>query len=255
MRRVFAHLFRKQLIDAISTCRKMGIGVELSLVTEVLLNLSDDDVKNIAENVRGLAGVSVHGPFRDLIIGSIDPDIREIAVDRYIETIMIAKSINAEWVLFHLNYIPITYSSDRLRRIWVRNAISAFSPLLKLDTPIHVENTYERDPIIFKEFLEGLKSNRVFMCLDIGHVNAYSDVPIEEWIVTLAPYIREVHLHESQKGKDIHAPLGSGYIDLEKVLVALENNGVKDFVITLEPSLEESLQSDINWLKEHGWIK
>ncbi len=242
-------------MEAIEISKKLGIGLEMSLVTNVLLDLREDDIEKLKESVKGLNGLSVHGPFRDLIIGSMDPDIREITIDRYVETIMISQSLGAEWVLFHLNYIPLVYSSERLRRIWLNNAVNSFEQILKLAVPIHIENTYEDDPKVFKDFFERLRSDKIFMCLDIGHAYAYSNIEISEWITVLSPYIREVHLHESLKGKDVHAALGSGYIDMSKVLTELENNCGNDLIITLEPANDEDLQRSIEWLREHGWIK
>ena len=58
--------------------------------------------------------IAIHGPFHDLFPGSIDPYIREATIRRYVETLELAKAVNAEFVTLHLNYC-LLYTSPSPR--------------------------------------------------------------------------------------------------------------------------------------------
>ena len=253
MRRIFIHFFQAELEDAINIARKYNAGVELPLSTERLLKLDEsrlERLKEIAKNIQ----LSIHGPFRDLYPGAIDPDVREVALGRYIEAIGIAKKLGAEWTVFHLNYVPLIYGGKRLRARWLNNTIKTFSEIAILGERIHLENTYEDSPLIFREVLEVLSDKNFHMCLDIGHANAFSGEQLELWVEELSSFIAEVHLHESYKGRDLHLPLGSGQIDINRFLVLLEEKGVKNYIITLEPASLDDLERNLEWLKTNGWL-
>jgi len=255
MKRVFIHMFLYSLEETIQLAKKYNIGAELSLNTEKLLYIKENDINEISQKCVGISGLSIHGPFRDLFPGSSDPDIREVALDRYIETLMVAKALNAEWVVFHLNYYSQMYGTERLRKTWLLNAIDTFSRIAELKIKVHIENTHENDPEIFFDLLKYINEKNFWMCLDVGHAHAYSNKDLEHWIELLSPYIREVHIHESPRGEDKHMVLGSGYINVNSVLNLIEERTEGDFVITLEPVTVEDLETNLNWLRENGWIR
>jgi sugar phosphate isomerase/epimerase len=71
--------------------------------------------------------------------------------------------------------------------------------------------------------------------LDIGHANLLLDVSsADELITTFAPRLRHVHLHDNKGGSnDLHAPLGTGTIDIPHHVRTLKQSGY-DGTITLE---------------------
>ena len=56
------------------------------------------------------------------------------------------------------------------------------------------------------------------MCLDIGHVNAYSKCPVTQWLEVCAPYIRHFHIHNNDGSRDSHSPLTQGSIPMKMFL-------------------------------------
>ena len=94
---------------------------------------------------------------------------------------------------------------------------------------------------------------RIGICLDVGHANAMTsdDIPVEEWIRVLAPYIGHVHLHNNDGKNDLHQAFGLGVMDMDSIFAAIEAHCSPETTFTIEAHDCESCAS---WLKEHGYI-
>lgn len=254
MMRVFVEMFLRSPEENIEIAKRLGLGVELFLKTHILMELTASRIKDWKSSVIELKGIATHGPYKDLVPGSFDPLIREATLRRFLQAISISSEIGAEWVVFHLNFNEHVYGHSKTREIWIRNALMLFGELVSKRFLFLLENTEEKDPDIFMDIVKRVDSKYIGVCFDVGHAYAFSNKDLHEWIHKLAPYIREVHLHESKRGIDAHLPLGSGYIDVNSLLASLEEEASSDFVITLEPRSEEDLYKDISWLRENGWF-
>ena len=248
-KRVFAHLFRYPIRKQVEICIRNNVGCLLTLRTSTLTSLDQEHIDFLLEASKKIP-IAIHGPFHDMFPGSIDPYIREATIRRFSEAIEIAKKIGAKFLTIHLNYIETLHG--RYLEEWVTNSADTFRRLTEFGIPIHIENTREKDPYIFHRILTEVGNPLVRMCLDIGHIVAYSDRSIKEWIRTLSGYISELHLHECRPGRDSHDVLGCGYIDWELVFGALRQNRVdiSTVFLTLEPKDEDDLKRDILFLEE-----
>ena len=47
------------------------------------------------------------------------------------------------------------------------------------------------------EIFRKVDNPRLRMCLDVGHVNAYSPVPVEEWVSACAEFLSHFHIHNN----------------------------------------------------------
>ena len=89
-------------------------------------------------------------------------------------------------------------------------------------------------------------------CLDIGHVNAYSNVPVMEWLEKCDPYISHFHIHNNDTSRDSHSQLFEGTIPMTQLLNAIEEK-CPSASITLElmdakPSIDWLLkEADLIW--------
>jgi len=195
--------------------------------------------------------MAVHGPTYDMLIGAIDPYVREATKRRICEALNIAKKINASFIVLHINYIEDFYK-HRIDK-WIENASNLLDSLTdEYSIDIHLENQAEKDPKIFSHLLKNLNNKRVGFCIDVGHILGYSNRPIEEWIDETAPWIREIHLHETIRKKDLHLPLGKGLINWNRIIELLEENGIKlrELTITLEPRSEADLIHNLKYLDD-----
>ena len=85
------------------------------------------------------------------------------------------------------------------------------------------------------------------VCLDIGHVNANSDLQVSDWITGLGNIIGYVHLHNNNGKFDDHFGLHRGTIDIKSVLNLLKENS-SNVICSLETNdLEESFK----WLEQN----
>ena len=71
----------------------------------------------------------------------------------------------------------------------------------------------------------------LFLHIDIGHASLFGRKP-EQFIKEFHQRLKHVHLHDNDKNRDLHLPLGCGTIDWKKIMKALKR--YYDETITLE---------------------
>jgi sugar phosphate isomerase/epimerase len=88
------------------------------------------------------------------------------------------------------------------------------------------------------------------MCLDIGHVNAYSGIPVMDWMERCAPWIGHFHIHNNDGTQDRHGGLGEGSIPMDAFLLRAEE------LCPAATYTLELLQAEpsVQWLIENGLL-
>ena len=115
---------------------------------------------------------------------------------------------------------------------------------------IVLENVLEDDPRWLLDIVAGVDDPRLRLCLDIGHVNAYSSVPLTDWLVLWAPYLSHLHIHNNDGSRDAHNALNEGTIPIKELLLQAQHL-CPDATYTLE------LMNDapsVVWLQENDLI-
>lgn len=211
-----------------------------------------DKYQYIAQHYQktGMA-VSVHGAFIDVNPASGDPAVRELSRRRCRESCEIALALGAESVVFHSSAFPF------LRGAYLENwaaCCADFYEELAVDYPVrlYIENAQDLDPTPLRKLMEKLPSDRVGVCLDIGHTN-YSRTPVEQWFDQLGEWIRYLHLSDNLGEFDDHLPLGQGNVDWELVNGHWKALG-KDIPITLETGNLEATKKSIAFLRNHQYF-
>lgn len=206
----------------------------------------------IAEQYRktGLA-VSMHGAFIDVNPVSGDPDIRELSRRRCRESCEIALAQGAENLVFHSSAFPF------LRGVYLENWVAScadFYEELAATYPVrlYIENAQDLDPIPLRKLMEKLHSDRIGVCLDIGHAN-YSRAPVSQWFDELGEWIGYLHLSDNLGEFDDHLPLGQGCVDWELVNQLWKTLG-KDIPVTLETGTLEATRKSIAFLRKHQYF-
>ena len=205
--------------------------------------------RRCAKSSRGIARVTLHAPFNELFPCAIDPRARVLAADRFREAIALAKGYGAEKIVIHGGYNPQMYYP-----CWYTEQAALFWKNFLREDPgvdIVLENVLEEEPVYLLDIVRSADHPRLGLCLDIGHVNAYSAVPVIEWLKRFAPYLRHFHLHNNDGSFDAHAPLDEGSIPMKEFLQrALALCPAATF--TLE--LQEDTARAARWLLENGFI-
>ena len=233
--------------DAHTVAKKNGLGIEIAEYCTAW-NMDDDfSATDIAvrEKLEGISCRTLHAPFNELFPCAIDRRARKLAAERYRQAIALAKQYGATKVIIHGGYNPWIYYP-----VWyVEQSVLFWQEFLKENPGIEIvlENVLEREPAWLLDIINGVDHPRLRMCLDIGHVNAYSHVPVMEWLEACAPCINHFHIHNNDGTRDQHNALNDGRIPMKDFLLRAEEL-CPDATFTLE--LMEA-ETSVRWLLEN----
>ncbi|OGW75149.1 MAG: hypothetical protein A2Z72_02540, partial [Omnitrophica bacterium RBG_13_46_9] len=117
---------------------------------------------------------------------------------------------------------------------------------------VNIENHAEFVPDHLIALMEKVGSPYLGMCLDIGHVNAFSSLGIQNWLRRYPlGSIREVHLADNKADDDTHLPLGEGNIDFPGFLDTFAKRG-ESCTFVLEPRNIEEARKSLSFLVKSG---
>ena len=238
--------------DAPEAARRFGLGLEIAeYCTAYRMDeqFPETDAA-VREKLTGIARRTLHAPFNELFPCAIDPRARALAADRFREAIALARGYGAEKVIIHGGYNPKIYYP-----CWYTEQSAVFWREFLRDDPgvdIVLENVLEEEPDYLIDIVRAVDSPRLRLCLDVGHANAYSPVPVPEWVERSAPYLRHFHLHNNDRSADTHAPLNAGTIPMRELLER-SLTLCPEATFTLE--LPENAESGAMWLARNGFVR
>ena len=108
-----------------------------------------------------------------------------------------------------------------------------------------LENVLEEDPAWLLDIIRSVVNPHLRLCLDVGHVNAYSKVPVMQWLDICGSDIGHFHIHNNDGSWDTHSALNQGNIPIKELLQKAEIL-CPEATVTLE--LMEAEES-VNWLR------
>lgn len=252
MKEVYVSTIKDESEKIFKLAKERDLGFEVQGFIQPY-SISDYNRKldDINQKLKGIQQVSLHGPFVDLFTGSRDPKIVEVVKSRFLDAYYTAKSIKAKHLIFHAGYIPKAFFPKQ----WLETSKEFWKDYLENigdDIEIHIENVCEDQWGIMAELLEEVDNPRLTACIDIGHANVNSVVPLEQWIKGLNKHIKYVHLHNNYGVSDNHYGLCNGEINILKALELLETYA-PNAKWSLETKLEETEES-ILFLSKNGFI-
>lgn len=233
--------------DAPETARAYGLGLEIAEYCTAW-NMDEEFAQTdrlVRQKLTEIENRILHAPFNELFPCAIDKKARALASDRYRQAIALAKSYGAKKVVIHGGYNPWIYYP-----VWyVEQSILFWKAFLQDDPGVEItlENVLETDPQWLLDIVTGVGNENLKLCLDIGHVNAYSKISATDWLALCAPYISHFHIHNNDGTQDRHNPLPEGTMDIKAVLELAETL-CPNATYTLE--LMEDAPS-VLWLKEN----
>ena len=209
-------------------------------------------VSHIAEQFQKTGIVSsLHGAFIDVNPNSGDPRLRELSRQRCRESCALAVFLGAQNVIFHSSAFP--FLRGAYLQNWAEGCASFYEELASLyPVNIYIENAQDLDPTPLRMLMDNISSDRIGVCLDVGHAN-YSRVPVEQWFDVLAERVGYLHLSDNTGAFDDHLPLGQGSVDWKMVDRCWQQLG-KDMPITLETVTLDATKESIRFLQKHGYF-
>ena len=204
--------------DAVRVAQEYGLGLEIAeYCTAWNMDEKFAGVDGVVKKkLQGIWGCTLHAPYNELFPCAIDKKARELAAYRYRQAIGLAKSYNAEKVIIHGGFNPWIYFP-----VWyIEQSVLFWKEFLAKDPGVQIvlENVLEEDPQWLLDIVKGVDDPRLRLCLDIGHVNAYSKVPVMDWLEAWAPFISHFHIHNNDGSRDQHNALTDGTIPMEQLL-------------------------------------
>ena len=237
--------------DAAAMARRYGLGIEVAEYCTAW-NMDDEFARtdlSVQEKLRGIERRILHAPFNELFPCAIDRKARALAAERYRQALGLAKVYGAKKVVIHGGYnIGLYYP------VWyVEQSIQFWRAFLQEDPGVELvlENVLEDDPQHLLNIVRSVDDERLKLCLDVGHVNAYSRVPVMDWLEACAPYISHFHIHNNDGSWDTHNALMDGTVHMGELLEKASRL-CPEATFTLE--LLEAGPS-LAWLTENGLMR
>jgi len=230
--------FLKENIDSIIN---LGIQPEIGLENDILYTFSMEDFSEIASKLKAASlPCTLHGPFHELSIGALDPFIRDASRNKLRKAFNLIKVFEPKSIVCHLGFEENKHGYKQEK--WFNNSLEGWKELLRIaeanNTPLMLENTYERTPQQLKEMLQALDSQYAQFCLDVGHTLTFAKNKWQDWLPELEPWLGQLHLHDNHGDSDIHFPIGQGLFDFGGFIAYLKEKNLSP-IMTLEPHREE----------------
>ncbi len=189
--------------------------------------------KKIIENFSGR--ISIHAPFVGIRQTHRDYLLKEAVKKRMQKTFEMAKELKPEILVFHSGIIG-DIKRWKLENFWLEETTTFWkSEIKKYETErikIVIENLVEESPDILIKLCDAVNSDFFALCLDIGHMNVFSELSPSYWVKKMSKKLQYVHLHDNNGENDEHLPVGKGNIDFDSFFDSIKNRN--DIIIALE---------------------
>ena len=235
-------------------CKQYGVSVNIDTFSETdIYDVSLEEVNRNLMSYRDVKIVSIHGPYRDLCLGSKDKLIQSATMARFEYAYKISTLLNCPNLILHHGYIPGTSSPSN----WVKRAKIFFNEFLSdkdNSISIHIENQFEHTPVLISEVVSAVNDSRLKICLDVGHANCNSKTSVLNWIEQLNDKISFAHLHNNNGLTDQHLNFTSGTIDFKEICFTLEKYS-PDCIWGIETNSLDDTDRSIQWLIDNHYLQ
>lgn len=195
---------------------------------------------------------TMHGAFLDVTIHSSDPLIRDASMLRVRQSMEIAARMKLRGVVFHTGRLANFRVASYLEG-WREKNVVFFTELARQypDQQIYMENMFDEAPDVMAGLAEQMRDVKNFgICLDYAHA-MLSGRSGEEWVGTLASYIRHIHINDNDLVNDLHLPVGDGRLDFQEFDRLIRKYRI-DAPVLVEVNGYEAQKKSLEYIKQHG---
>jgi len=243
------HVPFDQLDRYLTFIRNERINLEIYFGSRTCDEIQREDIYSLKKKLDYNPHLSIHAPFMDLSPGAVDLKVREVTIKRFETVLEWAEILRPEVVVFHSGYDKWRY--DERIDIWLEGSLETWGRINKkaetIGVKVAIENIFEDEPTNLKILMEEMKSENFGVCFDTGHFNMFSKLPLMEWLDSLKPYIKEVHMHDNFRFKDEHLAIGDGDFDFHTLFSGLSDI---DCVYTIEAHTVEDVRKSLKRFDE-----
>lgn len=211
--------------------------------------------------------LTVHAPFRDINIASLNDAVYEGAMEDTLKSLDVAIRLGAHLLNVHPGvhgYFPSRYFSEMKRR--ERQVFQALCSKAEphgihvtvenlINTNVHFEDTWDLTGVI--RLVEEVDHPLFGFCLDTGHAFQAGLDPAEAALQLLAVKagagrdgnaLIHLHVHDNHGGPiDEHLPVGSGRIDWSALTRNLSDKNYSGIVVFENYGLDRQLEAWAKW--------
>ena len=235
-----------------------GLNPEICMDADALERYSMADFKKIAGIFKSNGRtITFHGPFADMVPGSQDPAFLQLTRKRLQQMVALIEVFEPLTIVCHPGYDFRRHSY--YREAWLATSLETWrevgNAISRAGSRLMLENVYETDPGQMLPLFSQLAGPDIGFCFDVGHHYAFGNVPLDDWLAELGPYLGQLHLHDNSGADDEHRALGQGAIALDPLFDSLLKRADNLPVLTLEPHRVEDLVPSLEYLQEKlVWI-
>ena len=230
--------------------KKESLNLEIYFSSGRFDEIQKSDIIELREVLDYNPKLTIHSPFMDLSPAAVDPIIREATFKRYSSILDFASVLEPRVVVFHSGYYRWNYENKVDK--WLKGSLKTWRLLNKraedLGVKIAIENIFEDDPGNLRMLAEEMGSENFGLCVDVGHINLFSRIPLQEWLQIVRPFIKEMHIHDNDGSGDDHLPIGDGNLDFDTVFKMSEG---LDCVYTIEAHTVENARKSLERIRKY----
>ena len=183
-----------------------------------------------------LGPLAVHGPFIGIQYMHIDHLLRKAVSQRMDLTFQAVIELNASRLVLHTGFKHEVLMFDFFDK-WVEDTAvfwrKEISRYAEQGITVVMENVVESDPTALIELHDRVDHDHFKLCLDVGHANLFSKLPLTAWIEKMGSRLVHLHIHDNLGRLDEHLPWGKGNIQFDAVFETLHQL-VPDVTVSLE---------------------
>ena len=242
----------KNIEACVTLAKRYGLGIEM--MAFAYPDLLDGDWRSVLERYKTLLAdlpLTMHGPFMDMASGSPDRQINEVCKARFRHAIRIGHEMKVQVVVLHANFIASIHT-DEYRSGWQKRNIDFWGQIAdyacQLDVTVAIENMWEFDPYIIGDVIKAIDHPNLRACIDIGHAHLYSDVPFNQWLQVMEPYLIHLHINNNDGVMDFHHGLSDGVLDYRRLLAQVHTLA-RQPSITLEMDNVEAMELSLSFFQ------
>jgi sugar phosphate isomerase/epimerase len=247
---VFINVLFSHLDTRIDRIASLGVGIELYAENNLIEEITTAEMRRISDRLRERRiPCSVHAPFMDLSPGGFDNKVRSITREKLKRAVEMAQILDAKVVVCHPGYDKWRFGNNQT--MWLDASVETWTAVLseaRGGPAIVLENVFEETPDTFIALFDNFKGEDLYFCLDTGHFNMFSVVPLDGWLIPLKSRLRELHLHDNHGNSDEHLPVGRGTFPFRELKPFLKERG--NMIFTTEVHGEAYALEAIQRLQE-----
>jgi sugar phosphate isomerase/epimerase len=253
--RVYLSAGRNNIEECVELACQYSMGIEVMAFAfpDVLDGQWQDLLSTYKAILRPVpGGLTLHGPFMDMVSGSPDERINQVCSERYRHAIRISSALEARIVVFHANFIGSLHNPE-YRNGWHERNVAFWYPLAEYaqqyGVTIAIENMWEFDPNIIGNLLRDVNHPNLRSCLDVGHAHLFSDenIGFQEWLNVMEPWLVHTHVNNNDGKLDVHHALNDGVLNYFKLLNQIRHLPSPPG-ITLEMYTVEAMRASLPYL-------